>query len=137
MDLQSGVLVIEAKNKSGTLITARLAKEQGKKIFCLPENIDMKNSSGTNELLKGNAKLVTNINDILEEITITQTAKTNEPQMNSEYKKIYDVLTNYPIHINEICKKVNLTMSEVNQIITMLEIEGLIKSLPNNEFVKR
>lgn len=136
MHLQSGVLIIEAKNKSGTLITAKYAKEQEKKIFCLPGNIDIKNSNGTNELLKENAKLVTNINDVLEEITVKQIKKTNEPKINSEYKKVYDVLTNYPMHINEICKKVGAPMSEVNQIITMLEIEGLIKSLPNNEFVK-
>ena len=49
---------------------------------------------------------------------------------------MYDILTNYPMHINEICKKINITIAEANQIITMLEIEGLIKSLPNNEYIK-
>lgn len=134
--LSDGVLVIEAKNKSGTLITARIAKEQGKKIFCLPGNIDVKNSSGTNELLKANAKLITSINDILAEITQKQDIMANESEINSEYKKVYDVLSSSPMHINEICKKVDITMSEANQIITMLEIDGLIKSLPNNEYIK-
>ena len=132
MHLLNGVLIIEAKNKSGTLITARYAKEQGKKIFCLPSNIDIKNSYGTNELIK----TVTNINDILEEIAVKQVIKTNEPEINSEYKKIYDILNNSPMHINEICKKVGLSMAEVNQILTMLEIDELIKSLPNNEYIK-
>lgn len=134
--LSDGVLIIEARNRSGTLITARYAKEQEKKIFCLPGNIDIKNSSGTNELLKVNAKLVTNINGILEEITNKQYATKNEPEINIEYKKVYDAITKIPININEIYKKVDIPMSEVNQIITMLEIDGLIKSLPNNEYVK-
>ena len=134
--LSAGILVIEAKNKSGTLITARFAKEQGKKIFCLPGNIDSKNSSGTNQLIKKGAILVTDINDILNEIEEKSKEIKKEVNINNEYKKIYEILTNIPMHINEICKKTNSSMAEVNQIITMLEIEGLIKSLPNNQFVK-
>ena len=136
MDLQIGVLVVEAKNKSGTLITARLAKEQGKKIFCLPGNIDIKNSSGTNELLKADAKIVTNIDDILQDITLKSATKKDEFGISDEYKNVYDVITNSPIHINQICKKANISIAEVNQTLTMLEIEGLIKSLPNNEYIK-
>lgn len=134
--LSNGVLVVEAKNKSGTLITARYAKEQGKKVFSLPGNVDIINSSGTNELIKNGAILVTDIKDILNEITIKNQEKIKKEEINQEYKKIYDVLTNTPIHINEICKKTNSSMAEVNPIITMLEIEGLIKRLPNNEFIK-
>jgi DNA processing protein len=133
--LSDGILVIEARRKSGTLITARYAKEQGKKVFSLPGNVDIINSSGTNELIKNGAILVTNVKDILDEFTI-QKEEENKEEVNQEYKKVYDVLEAFPMHINEICKKTNSSMAEVNQIITMLEIEGLIKSLPNNEFVK-
>ena len=136
MDLQSGVLVIEAKNKSGSLITAKLAKEQGKKTFCLPGNIDIQNSSGTNELLKENTKLVTNIDDILQDITLKPATKKDEFEMSDEYKDVYDIITNSPIHINQICRKANISIAEANQTLTMLEIEGLIKSLPNNEYIK-
>lgn len=134
--LSNGILVIEAKNKSGTLITARFAKEQKKKIFCLPGNIDNKNSYGSNELIKKGAIVVNSINDILNEIKEKSKEETQENQINSEYNKVYDILTYTPMHINEICKKVKTPMAEVNQIITMLEIEGLIKSLPNNEFIR-
>lgn len=130
------MLVIEAKNKSGTLITVKYAKEQGKKLFCLPGNIDIKNSSGTNKLLKENAKLVTNIDDILEEIIVKQDTKAEELEICNEYKKVYDVIENFPIHINQICKKANISIVEANQTLAMLEIEGLIKSLPNNEYIK-
>ena len=134
--LSNGILVIEAKKRSGTLITARYAKEQGKKVFSLPGNVDVINSGGTNELIKKGTKLVTDVKDILDEFLINNEEENKKDEVNQEYKKVYDVLTNNPIHINEICKKTNSSMAEVNQIITMLEIEGLIKSLPNNQFVK-
>lgn len=134
--LSDGILVIEARRKSGTLITARYAREQGKKVFSLPGNVDIINSSGTNELIKNGAKLVTEAKDILNEFMIEEEKTVNE-EINQEYKKVYDLIGSNPIHINEICKKTNSSMAEVNQIITMLEIEGLIKSLPNNEFIKR
>lgn len=65
--ISSGVIVIEAKEKSGTMITVDFALEQGKQVFAIPGNITSINSKGTNELIKQGAKMVTNINDILEE----------------------------------------------------------------------
>ena len=66
--LSSGVIVVEAKKKSGTMITVNHALEQGKDVFVIPGNIDSINSSGTNELIKEGAKLVTNYEEILQEI---------------------------------------------------------------------
>ena len=65
--LSDGIIVIEAKKKSGTMTTVDFALEQGKNIFVIPGNITNKNSEGTNELIKQGAKCVTNIQDILEE----------------------------------------------------------------------
>lgn len=132
--LSDGILVVEARKKSGTLITARYAREQGRKVFSIPGNVDVINSSGSNELIKKGAILVVGIKDILDEFEIGN--KKENKEVNQEYKKVYDILGKVPIHINEICKRTNSSMAEVNQIVTMLEIEGLIKSLPNNEFVK-
>lgn len=135
--ISDAVLVIEARRKSGTTITARLAKEQNKKVFCLPSNIDSKNGSGTNELIKEGAILVTEPEDILKRIIIEPENKTESKyEVNDEYKEVYSYLSDSPMHINEICKKAKISMSETSQILTMLEIEGVIKSLPNSEFIK-
>ncbi|MCI9177096.1 MAG: DNA-processing protein DprA [Clostridia bacterium] len=67
--LSEGVLVVEAKEKSGTLITVDYALEQGKEVFVIPGNITSNKSYGTNELLKQGAKLVTSVQEIIEEIS--------------------------------------------------------------------
>ncbi len=86
--------------------------------------------------MKADAKIVTNIDDILQDITLKSATKKDEFGISDEYKNVYDVITNSPIHINQICKKANISIAEANQTLTMLEIEGLIKSLPNNEYIK-
>lgn len=65
--LCNGILVVEAKQKSGTMITVNFALEQGRDVFVIPGNIDSVNSIGTNELIRQGAKLVTNYKEILEE----------------------------------------------------------------------
>lgn len=136
--LSMGVLVVEAKYRSGSSITARYAKEQNKKIFCIPGSIELKTSVGTNRLIQEGAKLVTCVNDVLVEfnIDIENSEAEKELVIEEEFKSIYDVLTYMPTNINIIAKKCNLDISKISQKLLIMEIKGYAKSMPGNEYVR-
>lgn len=142
--LSMGVLVVEAKKRSGTSITADFARRQGKKVFCIAHGIEEKEGIGTNRLIKNGAKLVTCVDDILKDLKINSEKNVNNKQEKTikivnvpeEYEKVYKSITKEPISIDEICKKTKLEISEVNYKLTMLELEGYIEKLPGNFFVK-
>lgn len=130
--LSNGILVVEAMHRSGSLITAKYAKEQNKKIFCIPGNIDIKTSVGTNRLIQNGAKLVTTPGNILEELE----DKVKEKRIEKEYQEIYNYLTDIPININVIAKNCNLNISELTQKLLIMEIKGYAKAMPGNEYVR-
>ena len=130
--LSNGILVVEAMYRSGSLITAKYAKEQNKKIFCIPGNIDIKTSVGTNRLIQNGAKLVTTPGNILEELE----DKVKEKRIEKEYQEIYNYLTDIPININVIAKNCNLNISELIQKLLIMEIKGYAKAMPGNEYVR-
>lgn len=139
--LSDGTLVVEAKYRSGSKITAKYAQKQGKPIFCIPGNIDSKTAIGTAMLIQNGAKLVLSPQEILDYIGIkteiqNKTKVKSKIKIPKEYKDIYKILSNIPININEISKKSNKTIMEVSSILTMLEIKGVIKQIGINEFVK-
>ena len=145
--LSMGVLVIEAEHRSGTTITAGFARQQQKPIFCIPNSLDNPKGIGTNELLKKDAILVTNIEDILytlnlekiKQISIEEFQESklqNKKEVKEEYKKIYNILSDTPIHINDICKKLNINIQEVSSTLLMMEMEGLIKNVTGNQYIK-
>lgn len=138
--LSDGVLIVEAKNKSGSGITARLAKEQNKKVYCVPSNLDSKNGQGTAKLIQKGAKLVLSAQDILidlgKNVTCKKLAEEKEIKVEEPYREIYYVLTNMPMNINDIVKKSKKSMVEVNTTLTMLELQGLVKQVGVGEFRK-
>lgn len=130
--------------------------EQNKKVFCLPRNIGETKGVGTNELIKKGAILVTSSNDILRELGLEINArkdnlfnknsedsedlleeKIEEIQgVDDEYIDIYNLIPYYPVSIEYLARKSDLRISEINQKLTILELEGLIKSLPANSYVR-
>ncbi len=138
--LSMGVLVVEADEKSGSLITANYALEQGREVFAVPGSPLLKNSKGTNRLLKEGAKLVESVEDILEEIFPNIRKKEEDiPSYNpaSENEKLIISLLNYePVHIDELVKKSGIGVSELLSILLKLEIEGIVRQLPGKFFVK-
>ena len=128
-----GILVIEAAYRSGTSVTAKFAKEQNKKIFVLPHEIDESHGVGTNQLIRKGAILVTSTKEMIEEfafLNYKEIEKTEEridkKIVKKEYKEIYELIANGVNTINEIYRKSNKPMSEVNRILFMLEVEEYI-----------
>ena len=141
--LSEGVFVVEADYRSGSKLTGNLGLKYGKKVFCVPRNIGELRGWGTNLLIQEGAKLVLSPGDILEEYGIKYDKKEEleqiyekkkKTEIKPEYKELYNLITEDPIEINELAKKSKLDISELNQKITMMEIEGYIESLPGNEY---
>ena len=143
--LSDGVLVVEAVIKrSGSAVTARLAEEQGRKVFCIPSNLGVTTGTGTNKLIQSGAKLVMETKDVLNELEVfvevdeqTEPEKEMEIKVEEEYKEIYEVLKNKKLNINMIAKSINKSIAEVNQKLGFMEIYGYVKKLPGNEYQRR
>lgn len=144
--LSLGVLVVESSLKSGSLITAQWALEQGKEVFAVPGNIDNIYSRGTHKLIKEGAKLVEDIHDILQELgpvaealNTDDATTTNDPRslsLNSQEKKIFSLLSSTPKDIDEIIRLADLPTSVVSSTLMILEIRKLVKQLSGKRFVK-
>lgn len=142
--LSMGVVVIEAGEKSGSLITVDFALEQGKDVFAVPGNAINQESKGTNRLIKEGAKMVTCIEDILEEFGETvqlSAVKTgfrveHDLNLDDHEKHIVRNIGTEPTHIDTIMKKTGYNIQKVNSIITMLELKGILKQLPGKFFIR-
>ena len=140
--LSLATVVIEAPEKSGALITAQFALEQNREVFAIPGSIFNKNSVGTNNLIKQGAKLVSQIEDILEELNIQYTLPTIKDSSNLKFdnkqeKKIYQSLSKEkPLAIDKIIEISNLSSKDVLAILTTLELKEFIKNIDGGSYIK-
>lgn len=141
--LSLGTLVIEAKKKSGTMITAGLCGEYGRNVYAVPGSIFDSTSDGTNSLIKDGAKIVTTSQDILEDI-YTEISQITPPKqlslftpanLSDKENKIYSLLSLTPILIDEIVTKTTLPLSEILETLTILELNGYVTELPGQKYV--
>lgn len=140
--LSLGVLVVEASLRSGSLITARLALEYNRDVFCIPGTVTSERSKGTNKLIKEGAKLVESAKDILEDFckireNRKKEDKGNNPFLSKEEAKILALLEGEPLQIDTIIQKTNQSPAVVNTLLLEMEIKGLITQQPGKIFYKR
>lgn len=133
--LSDGVLVVEANSKSGSTITARYAKKQRREVLCIPGRIDEVRSGGTNKLIQEGANLIISPKDIMEIMEWKE--QENEVPLDGEYKEIYEVIGELPQSADEIALRLNKSIQEVNEKLFMLEVDGFIKSLPGDMYIRK
>ena len=131
--MSSGVIIVEAGEKSGSLITARFAAEQGREVFVVPGNITAVQSRGANRLIRDGARPFYEKQEILDFLQTWQAAepqKMNKPLQAAfstpEEKVILDLISYEPLHIDEIVRKSGLSLSKISSSIVLLELKGLV-----------
>jgi len=135
-----GVLVSEASPKSGSLITARLALDQGRDVYAVPGNVYSYKAKGTHSLLKSGAKLVDSARDIVEELNIdihpVKEDKAVSCELSPDLQKICDLLQDEPAHIDNIISKTGFSSSRISAMLLELELDGILKQMPGKMFAR-
>lgn len=143
--LSRGVIVVEAAEKSGALITADFALEQGRDVFAVPAMIDHPNSLGTHRLIKEGAKLITSVEDVLDDLNLSvqstrgfqrevEIDKFLMNELSQNESSLYRFITDKPIHIDELVQSSNLDIPTATALLLKLEMKKMIKQLPGKRF---
>jgi DNA processing protein len=136
--LSLGSLIIEGSRKSGALLTAKFAMDQNRDVFALPGDINRPQATGPNYLIKLGAKIVTCVQDILEEFDLVLDEQTRLfPELNEQEDKIYQILLNNKpdIQFDNLLIKSNMNIGELSSILLNLELKNVIKKIPGNKVV--
>jgi DNA processing protein len=144
--LSLGVVVVEAAEDSGSLITARLALEQGREVFAVPGSIDAPLSRGPHGLIKQGAKLVETVDDIVEELlpqletvgvpkrrpVLSKAAEI--PNLSPEEHLVMDQMSRDLLHLDDLTERSGLTPARVAGILLALELKGVVRQLPGQRY---
>jgi DNA processing protein len=141
--LSLGVLVVEARVQSGALLTARLALDQGGEVFAIPGSVDHPGSQGPHRLIQEGAKLVQEVEDILEELhlpgrmlDVPSTARPVQ-DLSPEEEKLFTLLTDQPIPVDHLITQTGLLPSETLALLFSLEMKGLVQQLSGKRFARK
>ncbi len=138
--LSLGTIVIEAGEKSGALITANHALEQGRELFAVPGAPDSPRSRGVNNLIKKGARLLTSVEDIFEEmpqlkgeIKVKRFKKL--PDLTDAERKIIELFSEGPLQIDQLSRDTRLPISDIMELVLAMELKGVLRELPGKRFV--
>lgn len=146
--LSLGVLVVEAAIKSGTLVTARLAMEQGREVFAIPGSIHNPLSKGCHHLIRQGAKLVETAEDVLEDLgnlslaamestgAVEESKSPNVMTLEKEYANLLEKIAYNPISIDALVAETDFTVEEISSMLLVLELQGLVSSVPGGLFYR-
>ncbi len=147
--LSLGVVVVEAAQRSGALITADSALEQGREVFAVPGPMTAVTSQGTHGLLKQGATLVTSVEDILEalrltpQVTVTSASPPAQTTMSSEVslaeleRRVFAcVAADQPTYVDAVASRSGLAMPDVSSALLQLELKRLVRQLPGQQFIR-
>jgi len=137
--LSLGVLVVEAGFKSGALITADFAADQGRDVFAVPGNLYARSNEGTNRLIQDGAKLVMGAEDILEELNLMMVAQQVEvravvPETETE-ALLLQHLSLDPVHVDELALQVDLPIADVTSNLALMELKGMVRQVGGMNYV--
>ena len=138
--MSEGLIVVEAGLKSGALITAQFALEQGRELFAVPGHPGSVRSAGANNLIKQGARLLTSAQDVFDEIPrlaseITATRIREKPDLTDMERRMVDLLSGGPLQIDQFCRQAGLSVSESLEYLLALELKGIVEELPGKRFV--
>ncbi|MBR9982591.1 MAG: DNA-processing protein DprA [Desulfatitalea sp.] len=138
-----GTVVVEAARKSGSLITARLAAEQNREVFAVPGSIHSATARGTHDLIKQGAKLVENVDDILEEIApqlvgdaFPSSPARPWPSLSAAEQALLAIIGADPVHIDDLARQSDNAIGTLTDTLTRLEIKGVIIQEPGKRFLR-
>ncbi len=137
--LAQAVIIVEAGERSGALITARFAADQGRDVFAVPGNINAPNSAGTNRLIQQGAHPLVDPQEILEVLNLTmisqhQTARAVLPTDKTEAKLLH-IVSQEPVHVDEICNHASLPIETVTATLAMMELKGMVRQVGGMHYI--